>query len=209
MRIRVIWIPLWLVLIPACQDLGVESHTGPVSSDIERFSAQANFPRPQPVKSLYWDGTEDVTVFLVSYGDPQDCPSGCYYAGAYGLKYRGKIGWLTPGIVPMFDLDSNDTFLFSDGFWTQLDVNANYSYRGLYVPLMIKDSDTPVPVLKRIANGLSSYIMPYYGELLLANQHVVTNREILTILSVLPVFQGDGYASIRRRALDLLSQLGG
>lgn len=209
MKNQVGWIVLWAVLVPACQDLGVEDHIGSVSSDIVRFSAQAQFPNPQPVKSVFWNASEDLTVFLVSYGDPQDCPSGCYYAEAYGLKHKSKIGWLTPGPLPMFDLDSNDTYLFSDDFWTQLDVHANYSYRGLFLPLMIQDPDTPIPVVKRIADGLSVYSMPYYGELLLENPHVVTNREILTILSVLPVFQGDGYAPIRKRAFELLSLLGG
>ena len=209
MKIRVGWIVLWSVLFPACQDLGVEDHTGPVSSDIVRFSAQANFPNPQPVKSIFWNASEELTVFLVSYGDPQDCPSGCYYARAYGLKHKSKIGWLTPGCLPTFDLDSNDTYLFSDDFWTQLDVHLNSSYRTLFIPLMIRDLDTPTAVLKRIADGLSVYIMPYYGELLLENPHVMMNREILTTLSVLPVFQGDGYAPIRKRAFELLSQLGG
>jgi hypothetical protein len=99
--------------------------------------------------------------------------------------------------------------LFTDEFWNALDARVNWIYRSHFIPLMIRDFDTPQSVLKRIASGLSTYIMPYYGELLLNNAHVKADREILTILATLPVFQGDGYAPIREQARLLLSLIGG
>jgi len=177
-----------------------DNSVGPnIPDDIQIFVNNLNLENPQEIKMIVEVSNEDVYIFRVPYGPPNDCPSGCFYANFYGLKNKTKID-----NIVLYNLDANDTYLFSDEFLERVKVKDEWIYYSLYLPLLASDEDTPLPVLSKIANVLNNYISTYIAYTLLDNPIVQTDIEILTILSELPVFQGDPYKEIREIAKSLL-----
>jgi hypothetical protein len=181
---------------------------------INEFIKNQNLPKPQPYRVTYSNYQENVTVFKLLFGEPFDCPSGCAYSAGIGLKLKNKIGWLYLSLSEMqlternsYDIDSTEIYLFSKSFWDNLEKADQWTFRYALLPLLVRDSDTPLDVLNRISQGLYSYIDSYLGELLLLNIKVITDRTILTLLANLPVFQGDAYLSVREKAQHLLDNL--
>ena len=202
-----------IFLAQSCKDKSVEPE---IPSDIAVFVQSQNLPKVQPIKIFLEIQQENLIAFKVSYGEAQDCQSGCFYSIAYGLKVRTKIGWLRINDydqndlshVINYDFDSTETILFSNPFWDQLNAADYWVYRYAFLPLLVSDKDVPTNVLQRIAEGLYTYIDSYLASLLLLNSKVQESRTILTLLAELPVFQGDAYQEVRGKARELLNSLG-
>jgi len=209
-----LYIPVTLILLAqSCKDKSVEPE---IPTDIVVFVRSQNLPKVQPIKIFLEIQQEDLIAFKASYGDAQDCPSGCFYSSASGLKVRTKIGWLRINDydqndlshIVNYDFDSTDTILFTNPFWDQLNAADSWVYRYGFLHLLASDKDVPTDVLQRIAEGLYTFIDSHLGSLLLLNSKVQESRTILTLLAELPVFQGDAYAEVREKARDLLNSLG-
>ncbi len=186
----------------------------PITSDdnINSFVKKANFPKSSGVNIFINIPIQNLKVFRVSYGAPQDCPAGCFYSNATGIKYGTKIGWISindyddinVSKLIMYDFDASNTYLFTDDFFQLLESKDDWIYQNAFLPELAKDKDVPRSVLLKIANGLSSYIQPFLANNLLENPAVKNDREILTIIANLPVFSGDAYSQVRTKAQDLL-----
>ena len=174
-----------------------------IPSDIQNFVDKLELEDAQRVEIIIEVKNKDVYVFSVAYGPPQDCPSGCFYSIVWGLKNEEKIS-----IFENYDIEPKDTYLFSQEF---LDLVKEQEKTGIYysklLPLLAKDEDTPRTVLLSITQKLYEYISTHIAYNLVDNPVVQTDTEILTLLSELPVFQGDAYENIRNIALDLLKGL--
>ncbi len=66
----------------------------------------------------------DVALFRISYGEPLDCPSGCFYARALVVRAGGRIGWATyPDPAPnsrVFRVQPQDTSSFTPALLAEL-----------------------------------------------------------------------------------------
>ncbi len=186
-----------------------------IESNIESFVNGFNFPKQQGINILLEIPEEDLQVFQVSYGEPQDCPSGCFYSKATGIKHNNKIAWISINNyddfdikdMQMYDFDSTDNYLFTDIFFNKLKSKDDWVYQYAFLPLLAKDPSTPNETLLKIAKGLSSYIQPSLASSLLENPDVQQNKQILTIIANLPVFSGDAYKEARSNAQNLLNNL--
>ena len=65
-----------------------------IDDDIASFVAEEHLPETQQPTIVFRDSIRKVKAFQVKFGPPCDCPSGCVYSTAYGLKFRGRIGWM-------------------------------------------------------------------------------------------------------------------
>ena len=104
----------------------------------------------------------------------------------------------------MYDIDSNDTYLFSQEFFELLKKKDYSIFYSEFLPLLAADKDTQLPALFAIAEILYDHISVHIGNILINNPVVQDNIEILTLLSNLPVFGGDPYKDIREIAKNLL-----
>jgi len=186
------------------------------NDSVDTFVKNANFPKSSGVNIFINTPTQNLQVFSVSYGEPQDCPSGCFFSNATGIKYGNKIGWISVNDYDqiydqinvskliMYDFGASDTYLYTDEFSQALKSKNDWVYQNAFLPKLAKDKDVPRNVLLKIANGLSSYIQPSLANNLLENSAVKNDREILTIIANLPVFSGDAYSEVRAKAQALL-----
>jgi hypothetical protein len=212
-NLSLVFIITCLLFFHSCDDNSTGPETDKVIID---FIESQMLPKPQHYKISFFNSQENVSVFKLNFGEPFDCPSGCAYSVGMGLKYKNKIGWLyLNGLSEtdliqkdFYDIDSTEMYLFSESFWNELDKADQWNYRYALLPILVKDVNTPLNVLNRIAQGLYSFIDSYLGELLLLNIKVINDRTILTLLANLPVFQGDAYSSVREKAQQLLNGLG-
>jgi len=207
MKIReMLTISMVFVLFSCSEDSITNSE--PNDPKIESFVGKQNFPKVQEIEFYLKDMNQTVIGFSVKYGEPSDCPAGCVYSRAVGLKVGERIGWLTEVDSTHFDFDSTESYLFTNEFWLKLERSNNWVYRAAFLPLIVKDKNVPIDVLLRIALGLETYIQPQLGNLLLENQKVKKDLNTLTVLSNLPGSQGDAYNQIRKKAKELIVELG-
>ena len=78
---------------------------------------------------------KEVLLYRVSYGQPQDCLSGCFYATAHLLRLGPRIGWLerlneVPNAVA-FRFESGDPIILSTDVLADLRRRDIYAYRAL------------------------------------------------------------------------------
>jgi hypothetical protein len=178
------------------------------ASLIEQFVDSHNIPDAQPFREVYRDPEHDLLFFSVACGPLQDVPAGGFYDRLYGLQHQNKVGWIEEYLISpesaLYAVDVSDTYLFSEDLSQKLNSADEWVYRSAFLPMLAKDTDTPVETLSRIADGLSTYIQPYVASLLLQNPVSRLNRHILDALANLPVFQGDAYKDVREQARDLI-----
>ncbi|MEP0547562.1 MAG: hypothetical protein ABJF88_11570 [Rhodothermales bacterium] len=189
-----------------------------VPAVIAAFVAGHDLPDPQPVRvfDLAAGDGEDIDLFTVSYGPPMDCPSGCFYATAHGLRRGEAVGWLVPdlpGRSPFvaYDFGEADAALYTAELFARFEAVDAWAYRYAFLPVLARDPDVPRDVLSRVARGLYDYIHSGLGWALLENEAVVADEGLLTLLAELPVFDDgyDPYATVRERARELLEALDG
>ena len=161
--------------------------------------------------------TDEVECFSVEYGPPMDCPSGCVYHEAVGLRVGSKIGWLstdpqgyfTPETASFFDVESSDTALFNVSLWDRLDqdpVPQHFLWAEI-LPTLAGDTDTATSALIEIVKRLRSYIVPAVAYTLVENPVVQSTEAVLLELVQLPT-EGGAYSEVVGLAQELLEALG-
>ena len=161
---------------------------------------------------------DDVECFYSVFGEPQDCPSGCFYSYGFGLRYGDHLGWLNFDFAngyeaapsSYFDVLSSDTALFDVDTWFVIsDTNWAMAWQSV-VPALARDEDTGRSALLSIAGILYTHHSLSMALDLVNNPAVAADVEILTLLSELPVVgvgDMDLYDEPRNRALELLGGL--
>jgi len=217
MRSLSVWIAivLFTTALQGCGDNPMRPDPPPdVPADVRSFVAEEGLPELRNIEIRY-TGDNQTLLFQVSYGSVHDCPSGCFYSSAIGLKLQDKIGWirfddrerLDLRRFHHFEVEESDAFLFDTSFWADLKHTDNYAHWSALIPMLAADTDTPPDALLEIARLLRGYISGNIVWNLLDNPNVRDSREILEVLADLPRFSGNPYESARRRARELLDEL--
>lgn len=75
----------------------------------------------------------EVALFRISYGEPLDCLSGCFYATAVVVRAGGRVGWVNyltpPPNAAVFRVQPQDTTSFTPALLDELrrkDLSAYY-----------------------------------------------------------------------------------
>ncbi|MFH1681663.1 MAG: hypothetical protein ABIH26_13605 [Candidatus Eisenbacteria bacterium] len=213
------WSSLLLVPLAGLAGLsgcGRENPAGPeplpIPDDVLAFVETEGLPMQREIVVRWTLPEEDVAIFDVPFGPPLDCINGCFYSFGTGIKREGKIGWVKVDnyaackLPPLrfYDLDSTDTFLFGEEFWTRLRERNRYYFHSVFQRWMAGDPDTPCDALRRMVIGLGEWIDDRLAWVLLMDPRVRADRELVAILADLPVFRGDAYGRVRQRAEVLL-----
>ncbi|HWL39102.1 MAG TPA: hypothetical protein VNO75_02605 [Gemmatimonadaceae bacterium] len=153
--------------------------------------------------------SEGLVIFSAAYGEPQDCPSGCFYLAGWGLQYAGRIGWIelhrssdvefVPG--DNYDVRATDEYLFSDALWDRL--RNEYLWGGVRIMLAC-DGDTPADALERLARRLPGEGWPFLADLLLDVAQRRDLRSVAEIIATLGPSQYD-FSYSRARAQSALA----
>ena len=151
-----------------------------------------------------------LVFFHASYGEPHDCPSGCFYSTAFGVKLRSKLGWIgfahyeqvALDSVTYFSVEPDDVALFEESTWEAL--GTRWVLWGALLPYLAEHERCPEDVLIRIAIRLYDYISPRVAARLLANPAITSHPDVLQLLACLPGSGTDVYARYRMQARVLL-----
>lgn len=211
---------LLLLLTAGCDLLQTENK----NEEIEAFIKSQSLPDIQTPVYLFNVPAQDFKAFRVPFGPAHDCPSGCFYNQAFGIKYGNRIGWtavntadtLKDSSLVFFDVHQKDDYLFSqeilnrfqkalenseDGSWN------TQAYKS-YLKMVARDTDTPTDALLNIGGLLSRQYHPGVAMALIKNPIVKTNRRILETLVELPTFNGSKfYKQVRDQARIFLNRL--
>ena len=176
-----------VVGVVACHEVN-----GPVSpaipDDVAGFVAP--LPNLRSVSAVFSVPDQGFLLFTASYGDPQDCPAGCFYAQSWGIKYAGQIGWIgvsrangfDPSTARYYDVRSTDQYLFDEALWNRL----AKEWIGAEFRVMIAcDPDTPPEALGRLALRLPAEGWPFLGDLLVDVAQQRNIRHVAEIISTL------------------------
>lgn len=176
---------------------------GNVPPDIHAFVV-AELPRPREITIEYRDDVSALLIFSASYGEPQDCPSGCFYAGGSGLSYRGQIGWIRrdglPPTVTFYGVKSDDAALFSGQLWDRL---QSHYISGPFRIMLACDGDTPAAALVRLAERLPQEGWPFFASLLLNEAQRRDVRPVAEVIARLSSSEWNFSAPRERAALVL------
>lgn len=206
------YLPLLALLTLACGKS--ESMLEPVPSVVASFVASQGLPKVQTINNVLNDPQHGLTVFRVAYGDPVPplglCVGSCppVYRRAVGIRLERKVGWLEgldSSRYPFFDVSVTDLYLFTEDLFTKFGKSEPILFQQPFKALLASDRDTPDEGLWLIVHGLSTWISPWIGGLLLDNPRVVANKEMLKAIAQLPGYEGDAYAVVRQRARQLLA----
>ena len=211
-----------LVFLAALLPLGCDQTPTGVDDDIASFVGSQPLSEAQEPKLVFESSEWEIEVFWVSFGEARDCPSGCFYSKAYGLKFQDRIGWMgldaygrddsVTTRVNYFDVQAGDSTLFENDVRNQLEAALDESDRSYadatydhFLLMLAGDEETPSTTLLDLAELLEEAYRPELGSVLLENAVVRSNKPILEVLAGLSG-QG-GYETVRDRAQDLLDQL--
>jgi hypothetical protein len=163
---------------------------------------------------------DDVHVYTVKYGEPQDCPSGCFYLRGVVLKHGGRIGWLhldavelvydpqrqaarpRPGVRTYFPLLAGDDALFSAGVLDALRSADGHVYAE-YLQFLLLEDGAPEHGLYRLSERLPQDGWPGLVWLFLTHPAVTCSERILQRIAELHSEQRD-YSRERAAARELL-----
>lgn len=219
-RRTVILLPIFLAaLVPLGCDL---LSTSEVDEDIVAFVEEESLPEAQDPELVFSDSELDASAFWVSFGEARDCPSGCFYSKAYGVKYQDRIGWMgldaygeddsVATEVSYFDVQPGDSTLFKAEIRARFEKVQEQSDRSYadatydhFLEMLGEDEDTPPSTLLDLARLLKDEYRPWLGRALLENPVVRSSESILEVLAGLS--PNGGYKTVRDRARELLDQL--
>ena len=149
--------PLVCFLLFSCEPLG----QGPrLNDEITTFVGAEPLPKVQRPRIVFDSDTLNAQVFWVSFGEARDCPSGCFYSKAYGILFRGRIGWMgldaygrddsVQTEVSYFDPHPGDSLLYGTDIrarFRRVEESTDNSYVGgaydAFLEMLAKEEDTP------------------------------------------------------------------
>ena len=147
--------------------------------EIASFVAQ--LPKLRSASEVFEFPEQGFVLFTAGYGDPQDCPSGCFYLAAWGIEYANQIGWIygAPSDTKFYDVKATDQFLFDETLWDR--INKEWIGAGFRV-MIACDQDTPATSLERLSARLPADGWPYLAELLL---EVAQRRDVRPVVETI------------------------
>lgn len=191
---------------------------------IESFVTQSGLPNT--TGPFYYTRLTryDLQTFSIGFGEVVECPgllrlhlsaavAECRSAIGIGLRLGERVGWLKleqegitlPEDENRFDVTGGDDPVLNGAMWDVFKVRDAEFYNIYFKEHVVRDPDTPLLVLHRIADELPEFMSPTCGHLLLDSPIAAADRTLVEKLAALPVFQGDPYAEVRTRAAQLLS----
>jgi hypothetical protein len=178
----------WILLLPSLTALTAscrattEPTAGPLPNDVVQFVSP--LPKLRSATTVFEFPEKGFLLFNATYGDPQDCPAGCFYSQAWGIKYAGQIGWIdgAPAGQPQYDVKPTDQFLFDDVLWSRI----QKEWIGGYFRIMLScDFDSPPDALERLATRLPEDGWPFLADLLVDVAQRRDARRVAEIISQL------------------------
>ncbi|HXN76554.1 MAG TPA: hypothetical protein VN876_07955, partial [Gemmatimonadaceae bacterium] len=171
----------------------------PLDSAARSLIAAMRFPKLRDSVGLYRDASHGLLIFSASYGEPQDCPSGCFYSGALGISYRGRAGWLVDdayddtatslrAVYRMFEPTSDDSYLFSLflGPTEPRFGGADWLIQAPLLSNLLHSPVVPRALLQRKIDPLFGDVDQYMANLLVRLPTVRRDAGLLTSLVFLP-----------------------
>ena len=216
-----LWIGLRGVPRPGVPDafFGPQPSRYPLDAAARSLIAAMRFPKLRDSVGLYHDRSQGLLIFRTSFGEPQDCPSGCFYSSALGVSYRGRAGWLTVdtygdttpralAAARMFEATDDDAYLFSLFLGpTEPRFGASdWFIRASLLSNLLHSPVVPRALLQRRIDSLFGQLNQQMANLLLALPTVRRDAGLLTSLSFLPN-GGPPYEEVRASALRSLRAL--
>jgi hypothetical protein len=141
--------------LSACDTTGVSP---PVALDVRAFVASEPVLSPQRIEILHADAAAGILLFSVPNGPPQDCPSGCFFDRALGIRAEGRVGWWDPpygeGAWTMFDVRATDVSLFDRTALSRIKTRFNGPESWVFVSFayfLACDPDTPSATREHLA----------------------------------------------------------
>jgi hypothetical protein len=112
------------------------------------------------------DRTLDVAVFRVTYGEPQDCPSGCFYLDATGVRVGSRLGWTAQGVgstptPAVFVVAAEDSLRFTPRLLDDLKTADFYAFTELAFALACSPNTT-VSLRTKILRENPNLAVPIY-----------------------------------------------
>lgn len=129
------------------------------------FLASEALPQSQEPRVAFRDGPSRILLFAVTYGPPQDCRAGCFYASAAGLQIGERVGWwggavaARPGFQPL-DVQASDTVLFDLAFLRRFKSAHPWLYDH-FGHFLACDPDTPSAVRDHLRDETSERPFPH------------------------------------------------
>ena len=150
------------LLLCAC-DAAHATGSSDVLPELEAFAARDSVPQVRRVSIAIRDDETGTVVFVVQSGAPQECPAGCFYATATGVRTGGRIGWLNDGTAraptrSVFRVQPGDMPLFNSAFLSRLRSDNPYAYEDVTLALACAPS-TPAALRERLR--AQSPVRPY------------------------------------------------
>ncbi|MGH7470959.1 MAG: hypothetical protein ACRENP_23675 [Longimicrobiales bacterium] len=203
-RFRRLLIAISLVGVAGCSTDDIV--TVDVPRDIQEFLVRTGLPTLRGYEQLLADRADNITLFRITYGDLA-CPTVCSYPRAFGLNYRGRIGWVLPPAVNnsgVFDVMGADAYLMSEDFLDDVKVADAAAYEAVRLWL-VRDRDTDAAALEKLALRLFyDGGTPEHGFALLDHATVRTSRQILEIMIILGGYT-PAWAEVHNRSWTLLT----
>jgi hypothetical protein len=165
----------------SCTEI-IEPAPPQVPADVGQFVS--SLPKLRSTTTVFAFPEHGFLLFSAFYGEPQDCPAGCFYAEAWGIKYAGRIGWIegAPATEPRYDVKPTDHFLFDEVLWNR--VEQEWIGGGFRIMLGC-DFDTPTGALERLATRLPQDGWPFFADLLVDVAERRDARQVAEIISQL------------------------
>jgi hypothetical protein len=192
----------------------------PLDSAARSLIAAMQFPKLRDSVGLYRDSGHGLLIFSASFGEPQDCPSGCFYSRALGISYRGRAGWLvveayddrtTPvrAASRMFEATKDDAYLFSLflGPTEPRFGAADYFIQWPLLSNLLHSPVVPRALLQRKVDSLFGDLDQQMASLLIHLPRVRRDVGLLTSLAFLPN-GGPAYDGARASARSWLRDIG-
>lgn len=111
------------------------------------------------------DPKAGLAVFRVQYGEPQDCPSGCFFLTATGVRAGGQTGWVRalgePPTSAVFVLAARDSAYFTAAFLDQLKLRDLYAFSDLAFALACASSTSAV-LREKLLRENPNFPVPLY-----------------------------------------------
>lgn len=151
----------------------------------------------------------DTFLFRMDWGEPQDCPSGCFYLGAYGLVMGQRLGWVTEGLwftstwPEYFRFSPGDSAQLTTEFMETVRVKNKWAYEDLRFRACC-DVRSGEGLLFRIALQIHPFGDTKHAHALIDHPVAVRSERILEVILALPE---EGYAYQRERARQALEDL--
>lgn len=172
-----------LVVAVACLEVNAPV-SQPLPDDVAQFLSP--LPKLRSASTVFSAPDQGFLLFTATYGEPQDCPAGCFYAQAWGIKYAGQIGWIREsganGAAQYYDVRSTDQYLFDESLWNRL---ANEWIGAGFRMMIACDLDTPPEALERLALRLPAEGWPFLADLLVDIAQQRNIRRVAEIISTL------------------------